>query len=123
MLSILLLLCGTSGADTTTDRIEKTTDTAVGYAKQAAERVSRIAKAQRKRIEAKDDTIVSTVKERFGKDRRLRNAKIDVTSDAGVVTLSGEVPTVKASLRASKTAYSVAGVRSVNNTLATRIGL
>jgi hyperosmotically inducible protein len=79
--------------------------------------------AQRKMVEAKDDYIVSTVKERLGKDRRTKDAKIDVRSDAGVVTLSGEVATINASVCASEVASGVPGVRSVKNTIATKPGL
>lgn len=76
--------------------------------------------AQRKMVEAKDDYIVSTVKDRLGKDKRFKDANIDVRSDAGVVTLSGEVPSLMTSASASEVAFAVTGVRSVNNTLTTK---
>jgi len=78
--------------------------------------------AQRKQVEAKDDYIVTAVKDRLSKDKRFKDAKIDVRSDAGVVTLSGEVPTIAASLNASELASAVEGVRSVKNTLEMKQG-
>jgi osmotically-inducible protein OsmY len=44
--------------------------------------------------------------------------KVDVRSDAGVVTLTGEVPNINASAKASEMARAVTGVRSVKNELA-----
>jgi osmotically-inducible protein OsmY len=79
--------------------------------------------SQRKIVEAKDDLIVSTVKERLGKDRRFKDAKIDVRSDAGVVTLAGEAPTLATCVSASEVAFAVPGVRSVKNTVSTKPGL
>jgi osmotically-inducible protein OsmY len=41
--------------------------------------------------------------------------KAEVRTDAGVVTLTGEVPTIGASAKASEMARGIAGVRSVKN--------
>ena len=46
--------------------------------------------------------------------------KVDVRTDAGVVTLTGEVPSIIAAARASEMARSVAGVKSVKNELTFR---
>lgn len=43
--------------------------------------------------------------------------KLDVRTDAGVVTLTGEVPTIGSSAKASEMARGVPGVRSVKNEL------
>lgn len=42
---------------------------------------------------------------------------MDVRTDAGVVTLTGQVPTISASAKASEMARGVPGVRSVKNEL------
>jgi hyperosmotically inducible periplasmic protein len=57
------------------------------------------------------------VKDRLSKDTRLKNADIAVASDAGVVTLKGDAPTLAASARASEVARGVLGVRAVKNAL------
>jgi osmotically-inducible protein OsmY len=49
-------------------------------------------------------------------DRR-EDRIVDVRTDAGVVSLTGQVPTVGASAKASEMARGVPGVRSVKNEL------
>jgi hyperosmotically inducible protein len=67
----------------------------------------------RKAVNASDKDITKAVEARFAKDPQLK--KIDVRTDAGVVTLSGEVPSISASAKASEMAFRVDGVKSVKN--------
>ncbi len=68
-------------------------------------------------VNASDEEITRQVAERLSKDTRLRSAKIDVRTDAGVVTLKGEVPNIVVSGRASEMAHEVPGVHAVKNEL------
>jgi osmotically-inducible protein OsmY len=69
----------------------------------------------RKTVDAKDSDIAKAVESRLSRESDLK--KIDVRADAGVVTLTGEVPTIVASAKASEVARGVGGVRSVKNQL------
>jgi osmotically-inducible protein OsmY len=75
-----------------------------------------VAPVNRKTVDANDKDITKAVEGRFSHDVQLK--KVDVRADAGVVTLSGEVPTITASAKASEQARAVPGVRSVKNELA-----
>jgi hyperosmotically inducible periplasmic protein len=72
-----------------------------------------VSTTSRKAVNASDKDITKAVEARFAKDPQLK--KIDVRTDAGVVTLSGEVPTISASAKASEMAFRVDGVKSVKN--------
>ncbi len=74
-----------------------------------------VAASKRKFVDAKDDYITSEIGKRIKNDKMLKSAKVDVRSDAGVVTLTGQVPGILASLRASEVADGVDGVRTVKN--------
>jgi len=67
-------------------------------------------------IDASDKDITQQVEGRFAKDAQLK--KVDVRVDGGVVILTGAVPSIGASARASELAREVPGVRSVKNELA-----
>ena len=69
----------------------------------------------RELVDAKDADIAKAVESRLSRESDLK--KIDVRADAGVVTLTGEVPTISASAKASEMARGVNGVRSVKNEL------
>ena len=69
----------------------------------------------RKAVDAKDADIAKAVETRLSRESDLK--KIDVRADSGVVTLTGEVPTISASAKASEVARGVDGVRSVKNQL------
>jgi hyperosmotically inducible periplasmic protein len=69
--------------------------------------------AARKTVNTNDKDITKAVEARLAKDPQLK--KIDVRTDAGVVTLSGEAPSVSAAARASEMAFRVDGVKSVKN--------
>lgn len=74
-----------------------------------------VAPAARKAVDASDSDIAKGVKTRLSKNSLLK--KVAVRADAGVVTLTGEVPTIGASAKASEMARGLPGVRSVKNEL------
>jgi osmotically-inducible protein OsmY len=67
-------------------------------------------------VDANDKDIAKAVETRLGKDSQLK--MVDVRTDAGVVTLTGQVATIDASAKASEMARGVPGVKSVTNELA-----
>jgi hyperosmotically inducible protein len=69
----------------------------------------------RKAVDAKDADIAKAVETRLNRESDLK--KVDVRADSGVVTLTGKVPTISASAKASEVARGVDGVRSVKNEL------
>ena len=77
-----------------------------------------VAPAARKMVDSKDSDIDKAVKARLAKDAQVK--KVDVRTDAGVVTLTGEVPSIVASAKASEMARNVTGVKSVKNELTVR---
>jgi peptidoglycan hydrolase-like protein with peptidoglycan-binding domain len=66
-------------------------------------------------VDVSDKDITSQVQDRLSKDPRL--TKVDVRTDGGVVSLTGDVPGIGASARASEIAREVPSVRSVKNEL------
>ena len=72
----------------------------------------------RKAVDAKDEDIEKAVESRLSKDAQLKS--VDVRIDAGVVTLTGEVPSITAAAKASEMARTVPGVKSVKNELTVR---
>jgi hyperosmotically inducible periplasmic protein len=74
-----------------------------------------VAPTARKAVDASDGDIAKAVVTRLSKDTQLK--KVDVRSDAGVVTLTGQVPTIVASAKASEMARGVPGVKAVKNQL------
>jgi hyperosmotically inducible protein len=68
----------------------------------------------RKAVDVSDDGITHRVKGGLAKDARL--GKVDVRTDGGVVSLTGEVPSIDASARASEIAWA-ASARPVKNQL------
>jgi BON domain/Putative peptidoglycan binding domain len=69
----------------------------------------------RKVTDASDKDITHQVEDRLAKDAQLK--KVDVRADRGAVILTGAVPRIGASARASELAREVPGVRSVKNEL------
>ncbi len=73
--------------------------------------------------EEKDEAITARVKEHIAKDAilmkdsRLKDGDINVHTNAGVVSLTGEVPDITTSAQASWTTRQVPGVKSVKNDL------
>jgi hyperosmotically inducible periplasmic protein len=76
-----------------------------------------IAPAKREAIDDKDEAITTRVNEQIAKDSYLKNAGIHAQTNAGVVSLSGEVSSLMTSAQASWTAWQVPGVKSVKNDL------
>ena len=76
-----------------------------------------VAPSKQAAVEDKDEAITTHVKEHFAKDAHLKNAGIAVQTNAGVVSLTGEVKDITASAHASWTAWFVQGVKSVKNDL------
>lgn len=76
-----------------------------------------VAPAKRKAVEYKDEAITAHVKKKIAKDSHLKKADIGVQTNAGVVSLTGEVPDIMTSANASWTAWFVPGVKSVKNDL------
>jgi hyperosmotically inducible periplasmic protein len=76
-----------------------------------------VAPSKREAVEDKDDAITARVKKQFAKEPILKNPGIGVQTNAGVVSLTGEVPDISTSAHASWTAWKVHGVKSVKNDL------
>ncbi len=103
-------------------------------AKQAAEEIAKgidgvksvknelqvVAPSKREAIDDKDDAITARVKDQIAKDANLKKANIKVQTNAGVVSLTGEVQDLTASAQASASAWEVPGVKSVKNDLTTK---
>ena len=62
-----------------------------------------------------DASITAAVKAKYLGDERLKRADISVTTTNGVVTLTGNAPSMDARAAAEETARSVNGVKSVDN--------
>jgi hyperosmotically inducible protein len=77
-----------------------------------------VAPAARKAVDANDKDIAKAVETRMTRDAQLK--KVDVRTDGGVVTLTGEVPSITAAAKASEQARMVSGVKSVKNELTVR---
>ncbi|HLZ33652.1 MAG TPA: BON domain-containing protein [Nitrospira sp.] len=76
-----------------------------------------VAPSKREAVEEKDEAITARAKEHFAKDAHLKKADIAVQTNAGVVSLTGEVKDITTSAHASWTAWFVSGVKSVKNDL------
>ena len=68
------------------------------------------------KMQIDDSEITTAVKAEFVKDNVVKARDIDVTTNEGVVTLTGRVATADESARAEKLAH-VNGVKSVRNLL------
>jgi hyperosmotically inducible protein len=100
-------------------------------AKQAAESIAKgidgvksvknelqvVAPSKREAIDDKDDSITTRVNEQIAKDSNLKKAGVHAQTNAGVVSLSGEVQDLMTSAQASWIAWQVSGVKSVKNDL------
>jgi hyperosmotically inducible periplasmic protein len=76
-----------------------------------------VAPSVRDAVEEKDEATTARVKDHFANDAHLKHANIDVRTNAGVVSLTGEVLNLMTSANASWTARQVPGVKSVKNDL------
>ena len=76
-----------------------------------------VAPSKREAVDTKDESITARVNEQMAKDAQLKTAGIKAQTNAGVVSLSGEVPDLMTSAQASWSAWQVPGVKSVKNDL------
>lgn len=82
-----------------------------------------VAPAKRDSVSDSDEAITARIKDQIVQDAEimkstpLKDANITVVTNAGVVSLSGEVPDIVVSAQASWTAWQVQGVKSVKNDL------
>jgi hyperosmotically inducible periplasmic protein len=76
-----------------------------------------VAKADQKVVARKDDQIVKDVDGLIKKNADLKKAEIEIRADNGIVTLTGEAPSLETSVHASEVASRVPGVRAVRNEL------
>lgn len=66
---------------------------------------------------ADDSAITSAVQANLSRDELVGNSNVNVTSNQGIVTLSGQLPTARAANRAFSVARSTEGVRRVISNL------
>ncbi len=76
-----------------------------------------VAPAKREATDDKDDAITTRVNAQIEKHADLKKAGIRAQTNAGVVSLSGEVQDLMTSAQASWVAWQVHGVKSVKNDL------
>ena len=76
-----------------------------------------VAPTKREATDDKDDAITARVNEQISKDAHLKKAGIHAQTNAGVVSLTGEVMDLMTSAEASWSAWQVPGVKSVKNDL------
>jgi hyperosmotically inducible protein len=76
-----------------------------------------VAPSVREAVDDKDDAITARVKDRLAKNTHLKDAAIAVQTNAGIVSLTGEVRDIMTSANASWTVWYVPGVKSVKNDL------
>jgi hyperosmotically inducible periplasmic protein len=76
-----------------------------------------VAPAKREATDDKDEAITTRVNEQLEKDANLKKAGIRAKTNAGVVSLTGEVADLMTSAQASWIAWQVSGVKSVKNDL------
>ena len=100
-------------------------------AKQAAEEITKgiedvktvknelqvVAPAKREAINDRDSSITIRVIAKIAQDHALHRAGIHAQTNAGVVSLSGEVSSLLISAQASWTVWKIPGVKSVKNDL------
>jgi hypothetical protein len=68
-----------------------------------------------------DERLVSDIKAKFYSDPQLKTASLQVTSQQGEVTLSGEVPSEAARYQAFKIALDTPGVKKVNDQMTVKL--
>jgi len=86
-------------------------------AKEVVNKLSVVPASAQKAVERKDEQITQDVESRVKKEKTLNTARIDVQTKNGIVTLTGDAPSLEASVRASEVAHRVPGVRAVHNEL------
>ena len=76
-----------------------------------------VAPSAREAVEDKDDAITKRVKEHIAMDSHLNKTDIPVQTNAGIVSLTGEVNDIMTNANASWTTRQIPGVKSVKNDL------
>jgi len=76
-----------------------------------------VAPSKREATDDKDEAITKRVNDQIEKDAGLKKAGVHAQTNAGVVSLSGEVNDMMSSAQASWIAWQVPGVKSVKNDL------
>ena len=76
-----------------------------------------VAPSKREATDDKDEAITTRVNEQLAKDANLKKAGVRAQTNAGVVSLTGEVADLMSSAQASWIAWQVSGVKSVKNDL------
>lgn len=76
--------------------------------------------ADQKMAKREDKQITDDVEGRLKNDGALQTSKIDVRVDNGIVTLTGDAPSLQASVHASEVAHKVPGVRAVQNDISVK---
>jgi hyperosmotically inducible protein len=112
----LVMLRGKVDSDEAKNAAEETSK-AIDGVKSVKNELQVVAPSKRAAVDEKDDVINDRVKREISKDARLSKGSIDVKTNAGVVSLTGEVPDITSSAKASWTAWKVVGVKSVKNDL------
>lgn len=79
-----------------------------------------VAPSKREAIDDKDEAITIRVTEQISKDAHLKESVIHARTNAGVVSLTGEVADLTTSAQASSKVWQVPGVKSVKNDLAVK---
>jgi hyperosmotically inducible periplasmic protein len=92
--------------------------TGIDGAKSVKNDLQVVSPTARKAVDANDKDITKAVESRMSKDANLK--KLDVRTDGGVVTLTGEVSSIMVAAKASEQARMVSGVKSVKNELTVR---
>jgi osmotically-inducible protein OsmY len=112
----VIVLTGKVGSEDARLAAEETAAKIDG-AKKVENHVVVVPKTAQKTVDRNDDQIVKDVEGRITKDPSLSKADITVHADRGIVTLTGNAPTLSTNVRASEVAYGVSGVRAVHNEL------
>ncbi|MBI3504162.1 MAG: BON domain-containing protein [Proteobacteria bacterium] len=79
-----------------------------------------VAPSRRPAVDESDAAVTARVKKALSRDKILRRTSIGVTTNDGVVSLSGTAPDFKSRAKASWDAWKVDGVKSVKNDLDTK---
>jgi hyperosmotically inducible periplasmic protein len=94
--------------------------TQIDGVKQVINKLAVVPPSAEKAVERKDEQITQDVESRVKREKTLQNARIDVETTNGIVTLTGDAPSLQASVRASEVAHRVPGVRAVHNELSVK---
>jgi len=112
----VVMLRGKVDSDSAKQAAEDVTKMLDGV-KTVKNRLEVVPPSDREVVEEMDEAITARVRQKIAKDAELKKAEIAVQTNAGVVSLTGEVRDILTSAKASWTAWFVPGVKSVKNEL------